>query len=379
MTISSETCRVAYDCDGTLNALPVPFYFLADSDLLVIATNRLTGVETELILNTNYTVSGAGDPAGGAVTPTAARGGEYYITIIRDPDHLQQTDYTRGDPFSAESHERALDKLTMLVQRLYDKAAHFLQTPETSNVDSVAIIADIYSTRATSTANAATATAQAGIATTQAGMAAASASAAAITAAEALTAKYVWKGGWSNATAYVIRDFVQKDGSAYVAIAANTNQAPPNITYWDLVASKGSDGAAGAGTGDASTNTSSSADGQLAAFFGSAGKTLKQCLVNGIAFLTNGVVSTATGPQIVAAIGSSAVANATYASSAGSAGSATSASNLQGYVPANFAAAAHSHSYAPMTAVTAIGDVEANGYCTAVRANGSTFPFRTAM
>jgi hypothetical protein len=54
------------------------------------------------------------------------------------------------------------------------------------------------------------------------------------------------KGAWSGATAYVAGDAVTSNGSSYRCKLAHTNQAPPNVTYWDLLASKGDTGATGA-------------------------------------------------------------------------------------------------------------------------------------
>jgi hypothetical protein len=54
-----------------------------------------------------------------------------------------------------------------------------------------------------------------------------------------------WRGAWSGATAYALNDAVSSGGSTYICIAANTNQAPPNATYWSLVAQVGAVGATG--------------------------------------------------------------------------------------------------------------------------------------
>jgi hypothetical protein len=60
-----------------------------------------------------------------------------------------------------------------------------------------------------------------------------------------------WKGVWSSATAYIVNDAVQYNGSSYIAILAGTNKQPDTqTTYWNLVALKGSTGASGSGTGD---------------------------------------------------------------------------------------------------------------------------------
>ena len=56
-----------------------------------------------------------------------------------------------------------------------------------------------------------------------------------------------WLGTWSGATAYAIRDAVTYNGTSYYAVLGNTNQAPPNATYWNILALKGTDGT-GSGT-----------------------------------------------------------------------------------------------------------------------------------
>jgi len=51
-----------------------------------------------------------------------------------------------------------------------------------------------------------------------------------------------WVGTWSSSTSYAVRDAVTYNGTSYYAIVANTNQAPPNTTYWNVLAQKGADG-----------------------------------------------------------------------------------------------------------------------------------------
>jgi len=77
--------------------------------------------------------------------------------------------------------------------------------------------------------------------------AAASEAAAAASAVTVADQKIVWLGAWSGATAYVVNDAVSVSGSSYICILANTNQTPPNATYWEVLAQQG---AAGVGTGD---------------------------------------------------------------------------------------------------------------------------------
>lgn len=119
MTVSTTTSRTSYAGNGSTVAFTVPFYFLADADLVVIKTSS-AGIETTLVLNTDYTVAGAGVVAGGTVTCTTAPASGESLVIYRDPAATQLTDYQANDPFPAETHERALDKLTMIAQRVKD-------------------------------------------------------------------------------------------------------------------------------------------------------------------------------------------------------------------------------------------------------------------
>lgn len=50
-------------------------------------------------------------------------------------------------------------------------------------------------------------------------------------------------GAWSSSASYVASNIVSYNGSSYIAIAASTNQAPPNATYWTLLAQAGANGA----------------------------------------------------------------------------------------------------------------------------------------
>ena len=55
--------------------------------------------------------------------------------------------------------------------------------------------------------------------------------------------KQVFKGTWSNSTAYTVDDFVVHSNECYIAIQAGTNQNPASASsYWTKIASKGADG-----------------------------------------------------------------------------------------------------------------------------------------
>lgn len=115
MTISTTDSRISYNGNGVTTVFSFPYRFLVNGDLVVVEVSAL-GVETVKTLTTHYTIVGAGADAGGSVTMLVAPATGVRLVIYRDTDIVQETDYISGDSFPAESHERALDRLTMIMQ-----------------------------------------------------------------------------------------------------------------------------------------------------------------------------------------------------------------------------------------------------------------------
>lgn len=126
MTVSSTTAKVSYSGNGATTAFAVPFYFLANSDLLVVLRSA-TGVETTQVLTTNYTVTGAGVSAGGTITMNVAPASGATLTIVRNSTFTQTTDLLPNDRLPAESIETAFDKATMLSQQLNEVSSRALK------------------------------------------------------------------------------------------------------------------------------------------------------------------------------------------------------------------------------------------------------------
>lgn len=122
MSVSSTTNRVAYSGNGSTTTFSFPYIFLAASDLVVIVRNTTTGAETTKVLNTDYTVTGAGIPSGGSITMVSAPASGNTISIIRNAAPTQTLDLGDNDALPAESLESGLDRLALAVQRALDKA-----------------------------------------------------------------------------------------------------------------------------------------------------------------------------------------------------------------------------------------------------------------
>ena len=119
MTVSTTTSRASYPGNGTNDTFAYSFKIFADGDLTVIIRSA-DGTETTKTLTTHYTVTGAGTDSGGNVVfttgniPTATE----TVVILRELNLTQGTDYVANDPFPAESHEDALDRLTFIAQQI---------------------------------------------------------------------------------------------------------------------------------------------------------------------------------------------------------------------------------------------------------------------
>jgi hypothetical protein len=122
MTISTTESRISYNGNSATTVFSFPYRFLVNGDLVVVEVSA-AGVEVVKTITTDYTITGAGDDAGGSVTMLAAPATGTRLVIYRDTEVVQETDYTSGDAFPAESHERALDRLTMILQEKTPGAA----------------------------------------------------------------------------------------------------------------------------------------------------------------------------------------------------------------------------------------------------------------
>lgn len=135
MTVASTVSKVSYAGNGSTTAFSVPFYFLANSHLKVIVRSA-AGTESLKVLSTDYTVSGSGNPAGGTVTMTVAPISGETLVIARNVPLTQAVDYQTNDPFPAETHERALDQLTMEVQQLQEQIDRSIKLSTTNTMNS---------------------------------------------------------------------------------------------------------------------------------------------------------------------------------------------------------------------------------------------------
>lgn len=137
MSVQFENSSIQYDGNNSAsNGYPVPFPFFLDSELGISVTDAGTGTETKLLLDTGYTVTGAGNTTGGCVFTTFPVPAASKVTISRGILATQPLQYRRKDasgatyPFPAAAHEQGLDRLTFLTQQNARRASSAFRLDE---------------------------------------------------------------------------------------------------------------------------------------------------------------------------------------------------------------------------------------------------------
>jgi microcystin-dependent protein len=132
MTISLSANRWTYTGNGVTTDFPYGSRIFEPSDLKVYVGGALR------MAGSDYEIAGAGEAGGGTVTFVEAPADGAGVTLVREVPATQGLDLAALGSFPAEENEKALDRLTILVQQLADGAARSLRQP---NDDAAAIAA----------------------------------------------------------------------------------------------------------------------------------------------------------------------------------------------------------------------------------------------
>jgi hypothetical protein len=104
--ISTTTRKVGpFIGSGVATVFPFTFKVFTSADLVVVRTNTVTGVESTLVLNSDYTVSLNADQdanPGGNVTTGIALATGYTLIVSSDVANLQGTELTNLGGFYPE-------------------------------------------------------------------------------------------------------------------------------------------------------------------------------------------------------------------------------------------------------------------------------------
>ena len=252
MAVSSTTSKVSYTASASQTVFAYTFKIFADADLKVYVNDVLK------TLTTDYTVSDAGETAGGNVTFGTGLSASDSVVIERVLTLTQGTDYVENDPFPAETHEDALDRLTFITQQHQDALDRTVKFATTvTDVGDVEVL---------------------GSATARASKLFAFDSSGDLDITQEIG---VYKDGWAATTAYIVRDIVKDTGNnnIYICNTAHTASGALPISSnadsakWDLIVDAAA--AATSATAAATSATAAASSATAAASSASAAATSK--------------------------------------------------------------------------------------------------------
>jgi len=137
LTVSTTTLKNSYSGNGSTTAFAYTFPINTTTEITVIERSA-TGTEVVKAQGTGSTNYGIADngATGGTVTMVTAPAAGTTLVILRNTTLTQETDYVANDPFPAETHEDALDKLQMQNQELQEELDRSIKISRTNTMTS---------------------------------------------------------------------------------------------------------------------------------------------------------------------------------------------------------------------------------------------------
>src|SRR6266404_2557216 len=129
MTIITTQSRITYAGDNVTTLFPIPFEFFLNSDITAVKTT-VGGAQSTLVLNTDYTLSGANVPGGGSATKTTPLLGGETLALFLNPPITQASHYISNAPFPAATLENDIDRQAQISQRLQDQISRSMRAPD---------------------------------------------------------------------------------------------------------------------------------------------------------------------------------------------------------------------------------------------------------
>lgn len=137
MTISSTTRLTQANGNGSTFTFPFAFKVFQASDLVVVSTVIATGVDTTLVLNSDYTVTLNADQnynPGGNIVFGVAPLSTVKITITSAVPLLQPTDLSNQGGFYPDVINNSFDRSTIQIQQEHSDSSRALRAPVSDGV-----------------------------------------------------------------------------------------------------------------------------------------------------------------------------------------------------------------------------------------------------
>jgi len=143
MTIPSAVNKSGpYFYNGATTSFAYGFKISDQTHIRVVETVTATGVETDLVLSTDYTVTGVGNDTGTVVISPARAAGKT-VVLVRSVPFTQLLDLQNQGAYFAERVEAAFDAGVARDQQLQEQIDRAVRVPVSSDTDPDDLIADL--------------------------------------------------------------------------------------------------------------------------------------------------------------------------------------------------------------------------------------------
>ncbi len=118
MSVSTTISSIEYTGNNSIiAAYAIPFVFFDNDDIECFVIDD-EGVETELVLDSDFTLTGENDPEGGSLLTIDPWNNTYTVRITRNPAFTQPYELEEGQAQVMTTLEKSQDRVVMLAQRL---------------------------------------------------------------------------------------------------------------------------------------------------------------------------------------------------------------------------------------------------------------------
>lgn len=139
MTVSSEvSITPIYLGTGLVKSYAYNFLIYAETDLIVVVGDT-NDIETTLVINTDYEVTGVGNPNGGNVVLKANLAFGYKLVAFRAMKLDQEIEIANQENIYLENMEKGFDKAVMQIQQLQAEINRSLKQSVTSDEEFIDI------------------------------------------------------------------------------------------------------------------------------------------------------------------------------------------------------------------------------------------------
>ena len=136
MTVSSTVTKRQLAGDGNTKTFPINnIKIFVKTDVEVFADVIGNGLEVLLVLDSDYQINNIdseNESFNVVFITTLAPQSNTNVTVDRVIPQTQSTDYVENDNFPAETHERGLDRVTLLAQQLAGSLELVITLPVTT-------------------------------------------------------------------------------------------------------------------------------------------------------------------------------------------------------------------------------------------------------